>query len=104
MGETGGRWVWGRVGGGGCVKGCCVYLMCFPPPQALLCLPASIRDEYSCLVSSPILLVEQLIMDTKVHVGGHVHFHFCNNQRCLARKCLTGSNVHVQHLRGGGSE
>ncbi len=37
------------------------------PPQALLCLPGSVRRNYETLVSEPMLLVEQLLLDMKVH-------------------------------------
>ena len=43
----------------------------FPPPlplcvQALLCLPTPVRKDYESLVSEPMLLVEQLLIDMKV--------------------------------------
>ena len=42
-----------------------------PPPlplcvQALLCLPTPVRKDYESLVSEPMLLVEQLLIDMKV--------------------------------------
>ena len=34
--------------------------------QALLCLPTPVRKDYESLVSEPMLLVEQLLIDMKV--------------------------------------
>ncbi|XP_069118425.1 uncharacterized protein [Argopecten irradians] len=66
--------------------------------KVLLCLPSSVRGEYCHLVSSPALLIEQLLMNMKIDLAGKAYETIKKDQVKVQNPILRFTLEQFNHL------